>query len=149
MTGPTPMDWRLPARFAGLAAALVLIALPLASRPAQAYWIGFGAPFPGFYGPGPYWGYAPPYYPPAPAYYPPPPPAYSAYAPTAPAAPTATVTGAPAAGAAAIPAITYTRKPAFTNAAGQTCREYQTTSGSQQVFGTACRQPDGQWRVTN
>jgi surface antigen len=49
--------------------------------------------------------------------------------------------------------ITYTNKPAFTNAAGQTCREYKTTNAaagrSVDVYGTACKTADGQWRVVN
>ena len=64
---------------------------------------------------------------------------------------------APPTGAAPAPAaatgITYTSKPAFTNASGQTCREYKTTETSSthpiDVFGTACQQADGQWRVVN
>jgi surface antigen len=51
------------------------------------------------------------------------------------------------------PAITYTNKPAFTNAAGQTCREYKSTDATGghpiDVFGTACKAADGQWRVVN
>jgi hypothetical protein len=145
MTGPTRTDWRSYPRLAVYAAALALIALPIASRPANAFWIG--GPFPGFYGPGPYWGYPAPYYPP-PVYYPP-----TAYAPAAPiygtAAPAYAAAPAAAPAAAATPAITYTKKPAFTNSAGQTCREYKTTDGTHEVLGTACKQPDGQWRVTN
>ncbi len=38
-----------------------------------------------------------------------------------------------------------------TDAAGNYCREYQTTvtvgGQTQQAFGTACRQPDGTWKV--
>lgn len=41
--------------------------------------------------------------------------------------------------------------PAFQDAAGQTCREFQQTitvnGQAQQAFGTACRQPDGSWRL--
>jgi hypothetical protein len=144
------MNWRPCARLAAFVAAAALIALPIASRPANAFWIGFGAPF-GFYGPAPYWGYPAPYYPPPPAYYPPPAP--MAYAPGVPAATAygtaAPAVAAPAAAATTTPAISYTKKPAFTNAGGQTCREYTTTDGTHDVFGTACKQPDGQWRVTN
>jgi hypothetical protein len=146
MTGLTRTDWRTHARLAAFVAALALIALPIASRPANAFWIGYGVPFTGYYGPGPYWAYPGPYYPPPPAYYPPPAPL--AYAPAAPAYGAAALTATPAA-AATTPAITYTKKPAFTNSAGQTCRDYKTTDGSHDVFGTACKQPDGQWRVTN
>ncbi len=38
-------------------------------------------------------------------------------------------------------------------AAGQTCREYQTTvtvdGQTQPSYGTACLQPDGTWRIVN
>jgi hypothetical protein len=122
------------------------IPAPVAAR----VFIGFGVPFPGFW---PYYGYPPPAYyyppPPPPYYYPPPMPAYFP-APIPGAAP------APTAGAAPTPAaatITYTSKPAFTNAAGQTCREYTTTQNvggqSKQVFGTACQDATGQWRIAN
>jgi hypothetical protein len=49
------------------------------------------------------------------------------------------------------PRITYTSKPAFTNSAGQTCREYKTSdpAAGHDVFGTACKAADGQWRVVN
>jgi hypothetical protein len=141
---------------------------------------GYYGPGP-YYGgyPSPYY-YAPPpgYYPPQPGAYPPPGPAPSAYTPTpaqpgyapagpapsaytpaqpayppaAAAAPGPAAALAPASPAAAV-GITYTSKPAFTNAAGQTCRQYKATDGSAghpvDVFGTACKQADGQWRVVN
>ncbi|MFZ5834964.1 MAG: RT0821/Lpp0805 family surface protein [Pseudomonadota bacterium] len=48
---------------------------------------------------------------------------------------------------------TYTPQPAFQTASNQTCREFQqtiTVGGKQQSgYGTACRQPDGSWRVQN
>jgi hypothetical protein len=107
--------------------------------------------------------YAPlPYYYPPPAYYPysPPPPAY--YPPTAPAygaAPPATgappvpaygaappAIGAPPASPTSSTAITYTDRPAFRNAAGQTCREYRGANGA---LGSACQDSTGQWRVAN
>jgi hypothetical protein len=96
-----------------------------------------GAPWPYYYGYPNYYGYPayyppPPYYaPPAPAGYPPPPAGYPPQAP------------APAAAGPA-PQITYTSRPPFTNAAGQTCREYRTAAGA---TGTACRDAGGQWRV--
>lgn len=41
--------------------------------------------------------------------------------------------------------------PAYTDARGRTCREYQTTvtvgGTPQPAYGTACLQPDGSWRV--
>jgi hypothetical protein len=164
MIGPTRTDWCARLFLAGTAV-LAFMTMTIASPPAHAFWIGFGVPFPGYYyGPGPYYGYPPPpayYYPPA-GYYPPqgayPPPlgaAPSAYTPGAPApsyAPAAGVATSPAA-APAGPRVTYTDKPAFTNSAGQTCREYKTsgTTGGRpvDVYGTACRQADGQWRVVN
>jgi surface antigen len=46
---------------------------------------------------------------------------------------------------------TYTPVREGRDAAGNTCREYQTTvtvgGETQQAFGTACRQADGSWRV--
>lgn len=46
---------------------------------------------------------------------------------------------------------TITPQPAFTNASGQTCREFQqsvTVEGQTETgYGTACRQEDGTWRV--
>ena len=77
-----------------------------------------------------YYGFGPRYYAPGPYYYPPPPPA---------AAPEPT----------AAPAITYTKRKAFKNADGQTCREYKTNVGGNARYGTACRDADGQWRIAN
>jgi len=46
---------------------------------------------------------------------------------------------------------TVSPRPAFQNQAGQYCREFQETvivGGQEQAaYGTACRQPDGQWRI--
>ena len=46
---------------------------------------------------------------------------------------------------------TVVPRPAFQNQLGQYCREFQETvivGGQQQsAYGTACRQPDGQWRI--
>jgi hypothetical protein len=167
MNAPTNTRWRARLLFA--AGALVTGALAALPAPAQArVWVS--APCCGWYGPGAYYGYGyyPPYYygPPGAAYYAPPyasapaGPAPSAYAPQsayptpgpAPSAytpqsaypPPSTATP----GAAA--AITYTSKPAFTNGAGQPCRQYMANAGSgQPVYGTACRMADGQWRVVN
>ena len=140
MTGLTT-NWRARLLLIGCAATLAALTLTATPHAAQArVWVSVGVPCCGYWGPGPYWGYPPPpppYYYGPPAYYPPPPgypaPAPTAYAPAAPA-------GAPTA------AITYTDKPAFTNAAGQTCREYKTPDNH---VGTACQQADGQWRVMN
>jgi hypothetical protein len=173
MIGPFRTRWSARLLLIGSAGALALIATAPLAPPAQARaWVSVGVPFPGYYYPGPYYDYPAPYsyypyapaYPPA-AYYPAPAyPAPSAYAPPAGAPPASTY--APPAGTpgpsaymtppAAAPApsmagrITYTSKPAFTNAAGQTCREYTiTAAGGQIVHGTACREADGQWRVAN
>jgi hypothetical protein len=158
MTGPTWIiptwiKWRSRLLLTGITALLAVATLTTTAPPARAFFIGIGVPCCGW-GPGPYWGYPPPpygYYPP-PAYYPPPgsypPPAASApsaYTPTQP-----TPGYPPASGTApATPRITYTSKPAFTNSAGQTCREYKANDSGRAVFGTACQQADGQWRVVN
>ncbi len=133
---------------------LAIAAWAAAPAPGAAqFWYGFG---PRYYAPFPYYSPPPaysPYYPPptydppeAPAGYPPPP----AGAPGAGAPVDATALGAPAAGAPGAPqpstAITYTARPAFRNAAGQTCREYRSANG---VLGNACQDPSGQWRVAN
>lgn len=70
----------------------------------------------------------PAYYPPPPVYYAPPPPVY--YVPP------------PADEPAPVPA-----------AASRQCREYSTTTviagAPQEVYGTACLQPDGTWRIVH
>ena len=163
MIRPTRIDWcaRLP--LAGSATALALLALTAISPPAQARgFFDVGMPLLGCcYAPGPYYGYPPPpyYYPPAsyypaPSVYPPPPGAApSAYTPGEPTPSYAPSAGTDPLAAPASPRVTYTNKPAFTNSAGQTCREYKTsaTPGGRpvDVYGTACRQADGQWRVVN
>ena len=165
MIGPTKTDWRARLLLLGSAAALGAITLATASPPAQArVWVSFGVPFPGYYpGPDPYYAYPPSpyYYAPPPAYYPPgayppvaaAPSAYTPYAPGQQPMPAYAPAGvAPTATApAGSPRITYTSKPAFTNSAGQTCRQYKAAdiSGSRDAYGTACRQSDGQWRVVN
>jgi hypothetical protein len=158
MTPPTMTEWRARLFFAGCAAAFAVAALTAAPRPAEArVWVSVGVPFPGYYyGSGPNYGYYPPpyAYAPPPGYYPPAGyPAPGAYPPPAGPSPSAYTPGAPAT-APAIPAqpkVTYTNKPAFTNSAGQTCREYKATDTTNRrpvdVFGTACQQADGQWRV--
>jgi hypothetical protein len=168
MNGPTHRRWRAKLLVAGIAGAMavgIVASLP-ASAQARVFY-AVGAPCCGYWGAYPYYP-SPYYYAPPPAYYYPQPtypgPAYpapsaytpqapSAYPPQAPAAyapPAASAymtPGAPAAPSAAV-SITYTSKPAFTNAAGQTCREYRTNGGTP-VYGTACQQADGQWRVVN
>jgi hypothetical protein len=158
MNAPTNTRWRARLLFAGIGGALAIGMLAALPSPAQArVWVSVGGACCGWYGPGAYYGYGyypPPYYyaPPA-AYYPPAyPPSYPA--PTGPAPSAYTPQSAYPAPSTATPgaaaAITYTNKPAFTNSAGQPCREYMTNAGGgQPVYGTACRMADGQWRVVN
>ena len=44
-------------------------------------------------------------------------------------------------------------RPAFKNELDQYCREFQQTvvinGEKQSAYGTACRQPDGQWKIVN
>lgn len=46
-----------------------------------------------------------------------------------------------------------TPQPSYTNTAGQYCREYQQTvtigGNEETAYGTACRQPDGSWKIVN
>jgi hypothetical protein len=140
-----------------LAIVLGIGAWAAAPAPAAAQFPFFGWGYPRYYAPYPY--YPPPaYYPynPSPAYYPPAPAAYPAPAPGAAApvagaapAPMATATPAPIGG----PQITYTNRPAFTNAAGETCREFTAAqgggTGSAPIHATACRDASGQWRVAD
>lgn len=48
---------------------------------------------------------------------------------------------------------TVVPKPAYQNASGEYCREYQQTvtigGNTEEAFGTACRQPDGSWKVVS
>ncbi|HEX5318030.1 MAG TPA: hypothetical protein VFW46_02670 [Stellaceae bacterium] len=140
----TGMNWRSRIGAVAVGALLAFAGwTALSPAPAEArVFIGIGVPFPG-YGypccgyPYPYgYGYPPPppayYYPPPASPYPP-----AAYAP--PAAPAPAATAQPA-------AITYTDRPAFRNASGQTCREFKTASNT---LGTACQDTSGQWRVQN
>jgi hypothetical protein len=149
MSGPTQTRWRARLVFAGIAGVLAIGAIATLPSPAQARgWVSVGVPCCGYY-PGPYYGYypPPPYYDaPPPGYYPPP----AGYAPPMQPAPSAyTPPAAPATPSAAV-SITYTNKPAFTNASGQTCRQYTANNPSgKAIYGTACQAADGQWRVVN
>ncbi len=105
------------------ACAAAIAGLALGPSPAQArvhVGIGFGFGVPVY--PAPY------YYPPPPVYYPPPPVYYGP------------------------PAVTYVPAPQQPSpqASGE-CREYTSTSTidgvPQKTYGTACRQPDGSWRI--
>lgn len=92
----------------------------------------FGMPLfgPPAYYPPPVYDYPlppPAYYYPPPTYYAPPPPAYYA------------------------PPPAYYAPPPVQAPAGQECREYRSTVNvggvRQPIYGTACRQPDGSWRI--
>jgi hypothetical protein len=148
-----------PLGIAAVAVMLGIAAWTVLPTPAAAqFWWGFGpryyAPFPYYYPPPAYY----PYYPPPPAaYYPPPASAYGAPPAAAGAAPEptygapaygapATAAGAPGAAPAGAAAITYTNRPAFKNAAGETCREYRGANGT---LGSACQDAAGQWRIAN
>jgi len=144
MTRPRQTRRPVPLFLVGATALAVLAAAPMPVR-AQAF-VAPPAPGAGYYYPGPYYGYPPPHpyaYNPVPPYYAP--PAAYPWASASPAPVEATPLPAPGFG--------YTSRPAFINASGQTCREYKATdlrSGRPvEVYGTACRQLDGQWRVMN
>jgi hypothetical protein len=152
MTIATKTRWITGVGTAAVVAGLAYCAALLVPTPAEArvfVGVGFGFPigFPGYYYP----PYPYPYYYPPPPYYPLPPsyPAPGAYPPPAPPAPGGyTPSAAPQA-----PPITYTPRWPWTDASGRQCREYQTTRDVQgrptKVYGTACRDPDGQRRVVN
>ncbi len=112
---------------AGLVAAAAM-ALPSAADARGFVSFGVGVPLgpPAYYPPPVYYAPPPVYYAPPPAYYYPPPVAYAA----PPAPPLA---------------------PSVAPEAGQTCREYQSTTTiegrPQQTYGTACLQPDGTWKI--
>jgi len=126
-------------------AAAVATPMPAAAFVAFSIGVPFGFPF-----------FAPPY--PPPPYFPPP-PAPSAYYPPPPGYPPASPqpsSGYPtaAAGSPRRPSITYAPRRAWTDAAGRQCREYKTTREvngrpATQLYGTACRDPDGHWRIVN
>lgn len=84
----------------------------------------------------PYYGYPNYYYAPPPVVYAPPPVVYSA--------PPVVVTQPP-------PMSATGTSPSYTASNGQTCREFQSTAviggQTQPIYGTACLQPDGAWRV--
>jgi hypothetical protein len=136
---------RLAAGAGAVIAVLGFAATVALSNAAQAF-VGFsvGIPF-GF----PFY-YPPP--PPVPAFYPP--PAY--YPPPGPYPPPASSPSPGGYTPSAVrqaPPITYTPRRPWTDASGRQCREYQTSRDAQgrptKVYGTACRDPDGQWRIVN
>ena len=127
-----------------LAATMPLIGSLAAADAGVSVWIGGGCCYPHHhYYPG--WGrpvyMAPPpvFYGPPVVYGAPPPVAYPA-PPVAYAVPPGSVQASPA-------------SPVFTDPAGRTCREYQSTvrvgGARQPSYGTACLMPDGSWRIMN
>ncbi|QCN97814.1 hypothetical protein D3093_21880 (plasmid) [Azospirillum argentinense] len=144
------MSGRVGAVCGGVMFGLVLaVGLTAPSGPAQArssVFLSFGGPvYPDY--PPPYrhfHGYPPPVYV-VPA---PPPVVYVQPAPVPAPSPTVVFTEPAPAPIAATPT-----GPAYTARNGQLCREYQTTvmvgGLAQPGYGTACRQPDGSWRVVN
>ena len=130
---------------AGIGVATLIAITAAISTPAEAagfVGVSVGVPF-GFPFSYPSYPYPYPYSPPM--YYPPPAPYPSpGYQPSAGYAPSP---------ASQMPSITYTPRRAWTDAAGRQCREYRTTRQTDeratQVYGTACRDPDGQWRIVN
>lgn len=123
-----------------VAAATAVMSVPGAAqaRTSVSVGIGVGPIFPAYGYYHPYRYYAPPppvvqYYAPPPVVYAPPPVQY--YAP-----PPGTI-GADPAG------------PVYYSRSGQQCREYQSSAmvggRPQPVYGTACLQSDGTWRIVN
>jgi hypothetical protein len=126
---------------AGAALAVLTAAAFLPSQASARTHIGFGFNFGvPVYPPPPPIVYAPP-----PVYYVPPPPVY--YVPPPP-----VVYTSPPAVYAPPPPASYAPPPAAPTA-GQYCREYQSTTvidgKPQPMYGTACLQPDGSWRIVN
>lgn len=113
---------------------LIAVVPALIATPASAHrsGVGIGLSF-GF----PLFSFGPPvYYPPPPVYYPPPPVVYvpppTAYAPPP--------------GLSAVPT-----SPPYIGPSGTYCREFETFGmvggRRERLYGTACQQPDGSWRV--
>ncbi|MBP2305686.1 hypothetical protein GBZ48_24695 [Azospirillum melinis] len=130
----------LGAAMLAVAAAAAVVSVPGAAqaRTSVSVGIGVGPIFPAYGYYHPYRYYAPPppvvqYYAPPPVVYAPPPVQY--YAP-----PPGTI-GADPAG------------PVYYSRSGQQCREYQSSAmvggRPQPVYGTACLQSDGTWRIVN
>ena len=148
LRGRTAMSGRGWSAAAGGAALAVAVALMAAPTPAAAdggvsVWVGGGCCYPHhhFY---PGWG--------EPVYVMPPPPVVYGYGPPVVYGPPVTyappVAYVPPGTVQAVPA-----SPVFLDGAGRTCREYQATitvGGTRQPsYGTACRMPDGSWRIMN
>ncbi|XEY21973.1 hypothetical protein ABMY26_33055 [Azospirillum sp. HJ39] len=123
--------------------AATVVAGPAQARTSVSVGIGVGPIFPayGYYHPHRY--YAPPY-----RYYAPPPVVqYYAPPPVVYAPPPVVYAPAPA------PMAVDPAGPAYYSRNGQQCREYQSSAvvggRSQPVYGTACLQSDGTWRIVN
>lgn len=132
----------LGAAMLAVAAAGAAMAVPGAAqaRTSVSVGIGVGPIFPayGYYHPHRYYAPPPPvvqYYAPPPVVYAPPPPVIQYYAP-----PQGTIGANPAG-------------PVYQSQSGQQCREYQSSAmvggRPQPVYGTACLQSDGTWRIVN
>ncbi len=125
---------------AALLTALPPVASPAAADAGVSVWIGDGCCYPHrhhhYYSD---WG-RPMYLVPPPVIYAPPPMVYGAPPPVAYAVPPGSVQAAPA-------------SPDYTDRAGRTCREYQSTVTVGGVrrpsYGTACLMSDGSWRIVN
>jgi hypothetical protein len=127
---------------ASLAIAAFGFAIPVLSPATAKAFVAFSFGFPlGF----------PAYPPPPPYYYPP--PGTSGPLGSSPPAALQPPGYSPSAGSPSSPSITYTPRRAWTDASGRQCREYTTTrevgGHAAKVYGTACRDPDGQWRIVN
>jgi hypothetical protein len=128
----------------GLLGLALMLGVSAAAPSAHAYYYRYGRP---------YWG-PPVYYLPPPVYYVPPPVYYAPPPVVVVPAPTATVAPVtPAPTGSVTPAPTASVTPVPTGSADPQCQEYQTTTSvngqSQPSHGTACRQPDGTWKIIN
>ncbi|CAO3439385.1 Putative transmembrane protein [Azospirillum endophyticum] len=122
----------------GAAAAVISVPEAAQARTSVSVGIGVGPIFPAYGYYHPYRYYAPP--PPVVQYYAPPPVVYVPPSPVVQYAPPSPVGVDPAG-------------PVYYSRSGQQCREYQSRAmvggRSQPVYGTACLQSDGTWRIVN
>ena len=129
--------WCAAASGAALAMVLLAAPMPAAADGGVSVWVGGGCCYPHRHL---YPGWREPVY-----VMPPPPVVYGYGPPVVYAPPVAYVS--PGA-VQAVPA-----SPDYVDGAGRLCREYQTTvtvGGTRQPsYGTACRMPDGSWRIMN
>ncbi len=132
-----------------LLSAALLVALGAPAAEARVF-VGVGVG-------GGYYPYSYPYSYPYPAYYPyyvaPPPVVYSAPPPSpvvyaAPPVQDSYYGAPPPPGATPVsaPAPTQTSSPTYIDRKGRTCRQFQ-SPGSTPAYGTACLQPDGNWKT--